>query len=140
MSKSKEHLRELVEEAIYKSDATVVNFQALRDLLAASIGQHTVGGVIPQDSNNPPNNYGNDTKVNGRPASGRENSKNALPETAANVRQSIIKNNNMKDLTLKLDSILNRFNIFSQNLSQKMDKLNDRVKDLEIINLDKKKV
>lgn len=138
MPQLKEHLRGLVEEAIPKSDVAVVNFQALRDLLAASIGHHTDGGVKPGDSSKMPQNYGSDTKSNGQKSSERKSLHNSSPQTSAYVRKSIIKSSNMRNLTDKFDSILNRFETFSTDLSHQMEKLNNRVKNLENICLVKK--
>lgn len=44
----------------------------------------------------------------------------------------------MRNLTDKFDSILNRFDTFSTDLSHQMEKLNNRVKNLENICLVKK--
>lgn len=122
MPKSREHLRELVKEAIPNPDAGIVNFRALRDVLAASI-DHPEALAIKKSSSN---------------SSGE-------PDDAANSEQKhpsskTEKKNDIKEITGKLDLIVDRFDVFTQDLSEKMDKLDKRVKKLEDIHkLDNKK-
>lgn len=91
MPKSKEHLHELAEEAISKSDVAVVNFQAFRDLLAALIGHHSDDGVKPEDSStNLPKNDGRNTEVSAQQRNETKRLHNSLPQTSENVRNSIV--------------------------------------------------
>lgn len=115
-------MRELVKEAIPNPDAGVVNFRALRDVLAASI-DHPEALAIKKSSSN----------------------SSVEPDDAANSEQKhssskTEQKNDIKEITGKLDLIVDRFDVFTHDLSEKMDKLDNRVKKLEGIHkLDNKK-
>lgn len=116
MSDSKEKLHDLVKEAIPNPDTGVVNFRALRDVLAATIGNADAFG-IKNDSNSSSSEEHTGTE------------KSALSK----------KNHDVKELTEKLDVIADRLNVFTVDLSQKIDKLDNRVTKLEqITKLNKK--
>ena len=121
MPKSKEHLRDLVKEAIPNPDAGVVNFRALRDVLAASI-DHPEALGIKNSSIHSSAEHADDAEADEKDDQKHPSSK------------SDTTNNNIRELTSKLDLIVDRFDVFTQDLSEKIQKIDNRVTKLEQIN------
>lgn len=121
MPRSKEHLRDLVKEAIPNPDAGVVNFRALRDVLAASIDHPEALGIKNNSSDSSAEHAG-DTEADGKDDQKYPSSKNDTT------------NNNIKEITSKLDLIVDRFDVFTQDLSEKIQKIDNRVQKLEQTN------
>lgn len=121
MPKSREHLRDLVKEAIPHPDAGVVNFRALRDVLAASIDHPEALGIKNSSSLSSAEHAGDDE------ANGKDDQNHPSSKTDST-------NNNIRELTSKLDLIVDRFDVFTQDLSEKIQKIDNRVTKLEEIN------
>lgn len=123
MPKSRECLHAMVKQAIPNPDAGIVNFRALREVLAASI-DHPSAGSNQEDTSAADN------------SSKRNDS--TISADKATFRTSANSNSNIKELHRKLDSVVERFDVFSEELLNKMDKLNKRVSKIEAIQSVKK--
>lgn len=119
MTKTKEELRQLVKQAIPNPDAGIVNFRALRDVLAATIDHPSTNGIISSSTDAPEDDCG-DTNDSNDKKSGK-----------TTARSSVVGNRNIKNVTEKLDAIVCRFDAFSEDLAARIEKLNNRVSKLE---------
>lgn len=107
MSKTKEELLTLVQQAIPNPDAGIVNFRVLRDVLAATVDR-------PLGATGPKSNARGSKSIGGS------------PKLTTNM-SNIIKINEMDDLMEKLSSVMNQLDAFRR----KFDKLNERVTNIE---------
>lgn len=110
MSTTKEELLTLVQQAIPNPDAGVVNFRVLRDVLAATIQRHP--GASTQ-------------KIHTRTL--KSSAVGSLKLIGVINPPSVINDNEMEDLAERLNSLVIKF----ENLYRKLDKLNERVTNLE---------
>lgn len=115
----KEHLRKLVKEAIPSTEEGIVNFRALRELLAASIEhQHPAGRAKSNDEN--------DAKTH------------VHPKIHSALGNNEVKFDHLRDLAEKhFESIFQRFETSLDGLSQQLDRIDERITQLE--NVDENK-
>lgn len=138
MSQSKEHLRSLMKEAIPDSSLGIVNFRALREVLAATIdhsmADYDNGSNIneAQEHDSGEINEINDDSSNMNVAQEHDSGEiNEQPKPSNSPSNEEIKSIDMMKLNGKLDEICHRFGEFSSNLLNKMEILSNKVSLLE---------
>lgn len=107
----KEHIRELIKEAIPSSEEGIVNFRALRDVLEASLG-HNSTETLKMDS--------------------KKNENQSASQTSGNAKKGSSKHNDMTGFAEReFEKTFTKFEDALKNLVQKLDTIENRVSKLE---------